>query len=200
MWEKSCQIVLSSKNRRNASSAGGVSRSSTAIAPCSSNCAVSAAAIRPLVDGAARDLGRGAQMDRRVVVLAQHVDLRIGQRDDLVRDLLRDLAVVARQQFEAQTVARSLRQIEKLLGIVLELVARRRRQRLQRDGGPVIAAPQLVGARKMIERPPPLALRQPEEAERAMRLVVLRLERAARLKALIASCVSPSAISATARL
>ena len=29
----------------------------------------------------------------------------------------------------------------------------------------------------MIERPPPLALRQPEEAQRAMRLVVLRLER-----------------------
>ena len=95
----------------------------------------------------------------------------------LVRDLLRDLAVAARQQLEAQTVARSLRQIEELLGIVLELVARRRRQRLQRDGGPVVAAPQLVGAREMIERPPPLALRQPEEAERAMRLVVLRLKR-----------------------
>ena len=29
----------------------------------------------------------------------------------------------------------------------------------------------------MIERPPPLALRQPEEAECAMRLIMLRLER-----------------------
>src|SRR5262249_62245772 len=69
------------------------------------------------------------------------------------------------------------RRIEKLRGIVSELVAGRGRQRLERDGGPVIAASELVGARKMIERAPPLALRQPEEAECAMSLVVLWLER-----------------------
>src|SRR5262249_15542307 len=115
-------------------------------------------------------------MNRRVVVLAQDVDLRIGQRDNLVRDLLRDLEVAACEQLEAQTVPGSLRQIEKLLGIVSELVAGRRRQRLERDGGPVIAASELVGARKMIERAPPLALRPPEEAECAMSLVMLRLE------------------------
>ena len=85
-------------------------------------------------------------------------------------------AVAARQQLEAQTVPRSLREIEKLLGIVFELVARRRGQRFARDGGPVVAAPQLVGARKMIERPPALALRQPEEAQCAMRFVMLRVE------------------------
>ncbi len=132
--------------------------------------------IRPFVDGAARDLGRRAQMDRRVVVVAQHVDLCIGQRGHLVRELLRNRAVAARKQLEAQTVSCSLRKIEKLLGIVFELVARRRRQRFARDCGPVIAAPQLVGARQMIERPPALALRQPEEAQCAMRLVMLRLE------------------------
>src|SRR5262249_7641484 len=132
--------------------------------------------IRPLVDGAPRDFGRRAQMNRRVVVLAQDVDLRIGQRDNLVRDLLRDLEVAACEQLAAQTVPGSLRQIEKLLAIVSELVAGRRRQRLERDGGPVIAASELVGARKMIERAPPLALRQPEEAECAMSLVMLRLE------------------------
>src|SRR5258705_9656148 len=107
-------------------------------------------------------------MNRRVVVLAQHLDLRIGQRDDLVRDLLRDLEVAAREQLEAQTG--SLRQIEKLFGIVSELVARSRGQRRQRDGGAVVTAPELVGARKVIERPPPLALRQPEETEGAMSL------------------------------
>src|SRR5262245_51698314 len=116
-------------------------------------------------------------MDWRVVVLAQHADLRIGQRDDLVRHLLRDLKVAACEQLEAQTVPGSLRQMEKLFGIVAELVARRGRQRLQRDGGPVVAASELVGARKMIERPAPLALRQPEEAKSAMSLIVLRLER-----------------------
>src|SRR5262245_33605442 len=116
-------------------------------------------------------------MNWRVVVLAQRLDLSIGQRDDLVRHLLRDLEVAARKQFEAQTLPGSLRQIEKLFGIVSELVARCGRQRLQRDGGPVIAAPELVRARKMIEGPPPLTLRQPEKAEGAMRLIMLRLER-----------------------
>src|SRR5215470_5057378 len=112
-------------------------------------------------------------MDRRVVVLAQRLDLRIGQRHDLVREPFRDLAVAARQQLEAPTVAGSLRQIEKLFGIVSELVARCGRQRRQRNGGAVITAPELVGARKMIERTPALALRQPEETEGAMRLIML---------------------------
>src|SRR5262245_48670031 len=116
-------------------------------------------------------------MNRCVVVLAKRLDLRIGQRDDLVRDLLLDFEITAREQVKAQTVPRSLRQIEKLLGIVAELVAGRGRQRLQRDSGPVIAASELVGARKMIEGPPPLALRQPEETERTMSLVMLRLKR-----------------------
>src|SRR5262249_25592519 len=116
-------------------------------------------------------------MNRRVVVLAQDVDLRVGQRDDLVRDLLCDLEVAAREQIEARTVPGSLRQIVKLLGIVPELVAGRGRQRLQRDGGPIVAASKLVGARKMIERAPPLALREPEEAECPMSLVMLRFER-----------------------
>jgi hypothetical protein len=94
----------------------------------------------------------------RVVVLAQCLNLRIGQRDHLVRDLLCNRKIAAREQLETQTVPGSLCDIEKLLGIVAELVTRCGRQRLQRDGGPVIAAPELVGTRKMIERPPPLAL------------------------------------------
>ena len=50
----------------------------------------------------------------------------------------------------------------------------------------------------MIERPPPFALRQPEEAERAMRLVVLRLKRSGAAEGLDRLRASPSAISATA--
>ena len=177
MWEKSCQIVLSSRKRRSESSACGVSRSSTATAPCASNCAVSAArsgrslTAPPAISGAAR------RWIGRVVVLAQRLDLRIGQRRHIVRELVRNRAVTARQQLEAQALPRLLRQMEKLLGIVFELVARRGGQRLQRDGGAVVAAPQLVGARQMIERAPALALRQPQEAQGAMRLVMLRLER-----------------------
>src|SRR5690348_8789892 len=115
-------------------------------------------------------------MNWRVVVLTQQLALHIGQRDDLVRHLLRDLEVATREELEAQTITGSLRQIEKLLGVVSELVARRRRQRPERDGDAIIAATQLVGARKMIERPPPLALRQPEKAKCAMSLIVLSLK------------------------
>ncbi len=63
-----------------------------------------------------------------------------------------------------------------MLGIVFELMARRGRERLQRDSGPVIAAPQLVGARQMIERPSALALRQPKETQCAMGFVMLGFE------------------------
>src|SRR5579862_8946710 len=74
--------------------------------------------------------------------------------------------------------------MEKLLGIVVELVAARRRQRFRGDGGAIIAAPQLVGARQMIQRPPAFALSQPEEAQGAMGLVMGRLERRSAAKGL----------------
>ena len=57
-----------------------------------------------------------------------------------------------------------------------ELAAVCRRQRRGRDAGAILAAPQFIGAGKMIERAPPFALRQPEQAERAMAAVVLRLD------------------------
>src|SRR5262249_41884082 len=132
----------------------------------------------PRMDCAVRELRRRAQMDRRVVVLAQHLDLDLGQRRHaVVRHPVRDRAIAPRELLEAQALPGPLREIEKLLGIVIELVARRRRERLQRDRGPVVAAAKLVGAREMIERAPALALRQPQEAQGAMRLMMLRLER-----------------------
>ena len=65
-----------------------------------------------------------------------------------------------------------------LLGVVPELVARRPGQRLGRDARPVVAAPELVGAREMIERTAAVAFGEPEEAERAMGVVVARIDRA----------------------
>src|SRR4051794_14787955 len=65
-----------------------------------------------------------------------------------------------------------------------ELVAVCRRQRRGRDAGAILPAPQFIGAREVIERAPAFALRQPEEAERAMAAVVFRLDGAAAAVAL----------------
>ncbi len=184
MWEKSCQIVLSSRNRRSEFERLRRQQIVDRDRPPPFELRRQLSQIRAFIDRAAGDFGRRAQVDRRVVVVTQHLDLRIGQRRHMIGDLLRDRAVAARKQFEALALPRSLREIKKLLGIVLELVPRRRGQGLQRHGGSVIAAPQLVGVRKMIERPPALALRQPEEAQCAMRLVMLRLERSGASKRL----------------
>jgi hypothetical protein len=57
-----------------------------------------------------------------------------------------------------------------------ELAARRVAQRCRGDSCPVFAAPNLVRAGEVIERTVALALREPQEAEPAMRAVVARID------------------------
>src|ERR1043166_842001 len=71
-----------------------------------------------------------------------------------------------------------------LLRVVPELGPGGFRQGLCRDSGLVVASPQLVCAREMIERTPAFAFRKPQEPERAVRIVVLGLERACAAEAL----------------
>src|SRR5579871_6127807 len=132
--------------------------------------------VRVRVDGAGGDLGSLAQVDRSVVVVAEHLELGLGQWHWLVGELLRNRVVVARQQFKAKTLVRVLREIEKLLGIVFEFLPRRRSQRFQRHCRAVVAAAELIGAGEMVERPAALALRQPQKAQDAVGLIVLRFE------------------------
>src|SRR3954471_17771450 len=59
-----------------------------------------------------------------------------------------------------------------------ELVAHRPGQRLPRNARAVVTAPELVGAREMVECAAALAFGEPEKAERAMGVVVTRIDRA----------------------
>ena len=135
-------------------------------------------AIWPVADRGPGKLRCTANVDRRVVVLAEPFDLFVGKRRGFFRDAFRNLLIVSRQRLEALTVAAALRQITKLLRVVQELVARRLGQAFGRDAGSVFAAPEFVGPREMIERAAPVAFRKPQESERAMGVIVPGLERA----------------------
>ena len=81
-----------------------------------------------------------------------------------------------------------------------QLVARRHGQGFRRYTRAVLAAAKFIGAREMVERPAALTDREPQEAERAVGFVVLRLKRADTAESLDRFRTCPSAISATARL
>src|SRR5581483_2669218 len=115
-------------------------------------------------------------MDGGVVAVAQSVELSIRQWRHRVREVLRDRVITTRQVLETQALARVLRQIEELFGIVIELLPRRRGQGFLRNRRPVVAAAQFVGAGEVIERPAALAVSEPEEPQDAVRLVMLRIE------------------------
>jgi hypothetical protein len=71
----------------------------------------------------------------------------------------------------------ALRQKTKLLGVMQELVARRLGQAPGRNAGPVLAPPEFVGSREMVERAAPVAYRKPQQSQGAMGVVVPRFER-----------------------
>src|SRR5262249_16421524 len=101
-------------------------------------------AIRALAEGAPGQFRSTPGVDGGVVVLADDVDLRVGERDRALRDVFGNLFVVPRQNLEPQPVAQPLRQVAELLRIVQQLVTRRRGERLAGNGGAVVAAAQLV--------------------------------------------------------
>ena len=133
-------------------------------------------AVGALAHGAIRDLGRAVDVDGGVVVLAEDLELGGRERRRLRRHAGGDLLVRARHQLEALAVAPPACEIAELVRVMQELAVVCRRQRRGRDAGAILAAPQFIGAGEVIERAPAFALRQPEQAERAMAAVVLRLD------------------------
>ena len=133
-------------------------------------------AVGALAHGAARAFRCAVDVDGGVVVLAEDLALGWRERCGLRRHAGGDLLVRARHELEALAVAPPAREIAELVRVMHQLAAVCRRQRRGRDAGAILAAPQFIGAGKMVERATPFALRQPEKAECAMAAVVLRLD------------------------
>src|SRR5262249_39680357 len=95
-------------------------------------------------------------------------------------DFMRHLLVRAREDGETLAVAaaggQGLNHEAELLPIMQELVGRRVVQRRCGQPRAVLAAPQFVRAGEVIERAVTFSLREPQEAERAMGVVVPRID------------------------
>src|SRR4051794_16764378 len=133
-------------------------------------------AVGALAHRAIRDLGRAMDVDGGVVVLAEELELGWRERRGFRRRAGSGLLIRARHKLEALAGAPAACEIAELVRVMQELAAVCRRQRRGRDAGAILAASQFVGAREVIERAPAFALRQPEQAERAMAAVMLRLD------------------------
>jgi hypothetical protein len=130
---------------------------------------------RPLTAPSAHS-GAPVDVDGGVAVPADDLELGWGERRRLRRHAGGGLLIRARHELEALAVAPPACEIAELVRVMQELAAVCRRQRRGRDAGAILAASQFVGAREVIERAPAFALRQPEQAERAMAAVMLRLD------------------------
>ncbi len=135
--------------------------------------------------------GRGAKSDRAIVVAAETLDLPIGQPFQALRKIPGDVLIGARERAKALAVPFAGGEEAKLLGIVQKLVARGVRQGLSRQIGAIVAAPELVGAREMIQRAASLAFRQPQEAQGAMRVIMFGLQRANPAQSVDRAAASP---------
>src|SRR5262249_34940343 len=141
-------------------------------------------AVRAFRQGAIGEFRGGSNVDRRVVVIAQHLALLVGQRGGFLPRIPRDVFICSCERLEARAIMTACGEVAELLGVVPQLGTRRFRQGLCRDPGLVVAPPQLVCAREMVERTSALAFRKPQETERAVRIVVLGLDRAGATEAL----------------
>src|SRR2546430_13835767 len=104
------------------------------------------------------------------------------KRDDLIWEIFGDIFVGFRQGFKVFAVTVAQRQVTKLSGVMQELEARGAGQRLCRYGSAVFTAAQFISSRQVIKRTATFAFRQPEKTERAVGLVMLRLQRACALE------------------